>query len=130
MQLHEENDRSITGETILSSWKSSRWFPAKTSVCCTALAFVCFIPWAIFCIDLLTDSGFRGGTAGLGLVLFYMPVLVIGFLGFMFSGIALFVIRKKSEKKIATVSFCLSSVLLLPAVVILFYILQVILGLR
>lgn len=125
--MTEPVNEEVKRDAIVSLWKTSRLFPTKISSICAFLSFVLFVPW----IFLLEDTlGGVGGTAGMGLVLLYLPVFAIGFLGFALSSNALFVNCKKSEKKIATISLVFSSITLIPAVILFFYLLQVFLGLR
>jgi hypothetical protein len=114
--------------TIASSWKCSAWFPAKISACCTALALVCVIALFIFAFDVLFGRGFSGGTAGLGLVLMYIPVFGIAIFGFALNCIVLFVRPHKCEKKLAVLNLFFSIIPLLPALLILLQIIRVLLG--
>ncbi|MCH2140132.1 MAG: hypothetical protein MK100_03765 [Phycisphaerales bacterium] len=123
----ERGESDVEIYTIASSWKCSDWFPAKISACCTALAFVCVIALFIFAFDVLFGRGFTGGTAGLGLVLMYIPVLGIAIVGLALNCIVL-VRRRQCEKKLAILNLFFLVIPLLPVLLILLQIIRVLLG--
>tara|TARA_Y100000589_G_C27176589_1_gene639015 strand:- start:2309 stop:2779 length:471 start_codon:yes stop_codon:yes gene_type:complete len=113
--------------TLASSWKMSRFFPAKVSFCATAFAFVCMIGLILYATDFLTD-GFSGGTAGMGLVLMYLPVAAIAIFGVVLNYDIMFVTRHQCERKLAVLNLSLSILPLLPLLLIVFQIIRVVLG--
>ncbi len=122
----EENnqDRSLGSDqienyTFLMSWKCSPWYPTRFSACCSAIAFVGVIVLFVVFYDVLFGRGFSGGTAGLGLVLMYIPFFGVATLGFVHSCIAFLPLRRKCEAKLAMLSLFFSLVALLPAILIL-----------